>query len=472
MKCDCGDNPHSKDNCAESDRGKSGNAAKSIKLSSDPSVTDGHVCCCSHGARCTCALKKDPALGTVPETDTSGSSPPLSFSSRKPRLPQTHSDNALTVFTNGHHKPVHKQNHSAHQSGLPYKIPIPHSVRGNADVAPKHSSTDNLPLSLGGEVGPSPLQDSFFSAQQNLRRTRSEHGSPEPKIDPDFDFNNPLQPLDLTYPSLNDATSNPGFGDLSYPSPQGMGSYLTPQDDHPIFSPGIEMPSVDDWSAIDLPLENNGLPLDGDGDVSTSYSQPPSYASFNYNSIGPPGLTASSSGELSDFGDESTSQCQSAFPSDPNIPAGPTSGEPGFFQSGTSAAFQALQQPSPLPEDHQSDSPGSFQNMSHPSPPASQTDNLDMDQYIQTTTASPSELENPTVSKPLGLENMASHHCTVKDAQKLAHQSHQTPPTEAMGDLSLPTPKSEGVDPPWAASFSEEGASFDLENCSEASWER
>jgi hypothetical protein len=46
-----------------------------------------------------------------------------------------HSESHLTVFSNGHHKPCHRNNNTAHVSGAPYKIPRPHTLHGHSAFA-------------------------------------------------------------------------------------------------------------------------------------------------------------------------------------------------------------------------------------------------------------------------------------------------------------------------------------------------
>jgi hypothetical protein len=45
-------------------------------------------------------------------------------------LTLTNSDTTLATFANGHHKPLHRHNNLAHISGVPYKIPRPHTLHG------------------------------------------------------------------------------------------------------------------------------------------------------------------------------------------------------------------------------------------------------------------------------------------------------------------------------------------------------
>ena len=58
----------------------------------------------------------------------------------------THSDPALATFANGHHKPLHRHNNLAHVSGVPYKIPRPHTLHGASafEEARRRANDDGL----------------------------------------------------------------------------------------------------------------------------------------------------------------------------------------------------------------------------------------------------------------------------------------------------------------------------------------
>lgn len=361
--------------------------------------------------RCTCALKKE-YLDPVPEIDLPLIPPRRPTSSRKPRLLKADSDNSLTVFTNGHHKPVHKHNDSAHQCGLPYKIPIPHSVPSKECA---RRSTDSLPLIRKKEEIHSQLHDSISSAQQEVRLVRSEHGSPEPRASRYRNDNGQLPPLDLSYPGYNE--NAPGQYPEDYAqSPGGFENYYTSQEDLPVLSAGASGPPVD-WSAMDLPLDNGGF--------STVYSQPPSYASFEHSNVDRPGLTASSSGEYSEVDDYIPNNNK-------HSPLGP---DRTTRSASTSADELNYNQYSSSFPDLSLASVHSPNNLSE----------LDMHTFLRST-ASPTVFEEPRGGMPLSSEAFAKHGLSVHDAQKMAHPDT---PTEAMGGLSLP-PHVHDVDHVWA----------------------
>lgn len=407
-------------------------------LPSDLKGQESRTCCCTHGARCTCALKKE-HLDPVLELDLSDRPHMLS---RKPTLSSNHSENSLTIFKNHHHKPVHKHNHAAHDSGMPYKIPIPHSIAGNSDLA--HKSMDSLPLPRKLETSHSQLSESISSAQQDVRRVRSEHGSPEPGALRYDEFNGNLPPLDLSYPSYhsNISSTSPPLGeDYGYQPSSGLETYYSAADDGPLLSAGLSMPAAA-WSAMDLPLDS--------GAMSGAYSQPPSYASFDHSNVGQPGLTTSSSDELSEVGDYVASVMRQSQPvSTPSDAA-----ETNPYRLSSASSYMSV--------------PATTMSSN------GNTESLDIDTFLENaknTTASPVSFEGPSFSENVDPEKFTKHGITVQDAQKLAHPGNQLPPTQAMGELSLPTP-TEDNDPLWGVPFTTDDGSFNAIGVTANDWSR
>ncbi len=444
VQCECGSKPHSKDECNDNE----GLGAFQTDTTVDNTTQDHKACCCSHGARCVCALKKE-YLDAVPEIDMASVPPRRSTSSRKPRLLKADSDNALTVFTNGHHKPVHKHNDSAHKCGLPYKIPIPHSVPGN-DAARR--STDSLPLIRKKEEAHSQLHDSISSAQQDVRRVRSEHGSPERSAARFRDSNGDLPPLDLSYAGYESVRGQ--YAEDYSQSPRRLENYYsTSHEELPALSAGMNMPTVD-WSAVDLPL---------DGAYSAAYSQPPSYASFDHSNVGQQGPTTSSSGELSEVDDyiSHNPRGQSLRPEHASTPAEKLKYDSMDSSSAESLNFNPTSSPS-----HPTSS-SSFPSLSHTSLLSSNSLN-ERDINFIGTTASPTEFEEPTAGMPLRSEAFAKHGFTVHDAQMMAHPET---PTVAMGGLKLP-PHGDDRDHVWAKHLSSSEDSLVPDLKVEDDWER
>ncbi|KAL8831876.1 MAG: hypothetical protein Q9170_005103 [Blastenia crenularia] len=434
VKCECGEKPHSKEDCSDIGSQSDNGEIAAIEATLGGLMPEAKTCCCTHGQRCTCALKKE-YLESVPETGLPTSTP---FLARKPRLSTTSSETSLTHFTNGHHKPIHKHNDAHTKLGTPYKIPIPHSISGNQDITSK--SHDHLPLGKPLDYVPPPIQDTITSVQQQVRQVKSEHGSPRPKALPRFSgIDSPLPSLDLSYPAYVDSIGSP-LPSLGSPLPddylndyhlrKGFDSYLAPHDDVPAMSPSFNMPPVD-WTALDL-------------GVSSSYNQPPSYASFDHSNVVQPSLTTPSSGEISD----AEEYMPRTAPTNPilgqtDIPHGSPR---NFYRQDTSSSYLSQ----PTSDILSSESPNS----------------LDIEEYIPKTTGSPTEFEDH--SAPMSSEKFVKHGLTVQDVQKLAHPG---PPTDEMSELNLPA-KVENKHTPWATPFEPEERLFTPEGEERTVWAR
>ncbi|ELR08097.1 hypothetical protein VC83_01625 [Pseudogymnoascus destructans] len=273
VKCDCGEKIHTKAACTH---GK--------EDSKD-------TCCCGHGGRCACALKKE-YLEAVPESESDEGSIPESTEIRRPRAHTGQSDSTgLTVLANGHHKSSHKHTHMAHKKcGHPYVVPRPHPIQGSTSIGLANRSVDNLPHLSNVEAlhGESHIKDSIVSARQEERKIKSEHGSPVTGPSSLEELNSQLPPLDLT-----NVESFPDFG-----FPISLDNYGLLQDiDQPIFSAGLSTTSID-WSHYD------GLDFNNDSFAAPAFSQAASYTGFEFGSIEHPALTTTStSGEISEVED-------------------------------------------------------------------------------------------------------------------------------------------------------------------------
>ncbi|KAL8992095.1 MAG: hypothetical protein Q9169_007375 [Polycauliona sp. 2 TL-2023] len=449
VKCECGEKPHTKEECAdvEAEKRRQQRINKITAAINSQRRPDGKTCCCTHGNRCTCALKKE-YLKSVPETGLPKPRP-SSLVARKPRLQSTNSDPSLTHFANGHHKPIHKHNDAHNKMGNPYTIPIPHSVSGNHDIG--RTSTDSLPLSKTFDHTAFPFQDSFTSAQRDIRQVKSEHGSPKPKAFRFGDFENPLPPLDPPDWSYEDMIASPVPDDYlndSYPR-KPYDSYLPSPHDAPVMSPALTMPAVD-WTALEL-----GTPA--------SHSQPNSYASFDRNYPRPAGaLSSSSSGGVSDF--DEYMPLTTAPPLPHHHLGGHAPGEIPHSAPGNCNTNNNVNRQDITP---------TF--LSHPTPdpllsgssasPVNSLDNMNDDIIPPKTTASPIEFEDPSAA--MSSEKFVKHGLTVQDVQKLAHPTTNATnvsggtPVEEMGELNLPSQgMMEGNRIPWAHPFDQEEAMF------------
>ena len=232
-------------------------------------------------------------MDPVPESDSdeASSSSTAGNDVRRPRALTAQSEGGLTVFTNGHHKPVHKHNNMAHKCGLPYVVPRAHSIHGPSPSGLANRSVDNLPhtSTIDALHSESHIKDSMVSAQQEQRRVKSEHGSP--LLGPsNFDqLNGLLAPLDLSNLA----------GDYNFL--QNLDGFSTvPDQEQPMFSAGLSSTSVD-WSHYD------GLDFNNENFAASSYSQAASFTGYDFSSVDQPALTTTStSGEISEVEDFGT----------------------------------------------------------------------------------------------------------------------------------------------------------------------
>lgn len=266
VRCECGEKAHAKGACTHDN---------------DPQAD---ICCCSHGTRCSCALKKE-HLDPVPESDSdeaNSTSTPANEKSGRPRALTAQSDNGLTSFVNGHHKPSHK-NTIARTCGLPYVVPRAHSIHGPSPSGLANRSVDNLPHTNTVDAlhSESHMKDSIVSAQQEQRMVKSEHGSPVLSgMASAEQWPGILPPLDLS--------------NVSSDYVQGLDGVSGIRDQEaPLFSAGLSTASID-WSHYD------GLEFNNDN-FANSYSQAPSFNGFDFSSMDQPALTTTStSGEISE----------------------------------------------------------------------------------------------------------------------------------------------------------------------------
>ena len=184
VKCDCGETEkvhHSKEKCIHlreaEERAKAGFHDESTKkIEEDPyhlaAVAEEQGCCCHHGGKCACSIVKK-------ESQLKDNTPPHGPAVQKPRLETMKSEGSITVFANGHHKPVHKRNHAAHDCGMPYKMPMPRAHTDNSVATQARRSVDSLALdsNMPWKQAPVPLQPKHsFNTERRL--SKSEHPSP------------------------------------------------------------------------------------------------------------------------------------------------------------------------------------------------------------------------------------------------------------------------------------------------------
>lgn len=311
----------------------------------DASAEDGSICCCSHAGKCTCALKKEPNLDPVPETERRVEAKSGRRSLHKPRLSTAQSESALMVFANGHHKPGHKHNQTAQKYGAPYKIPRLHAIHGRSDMGRR--SVDNLPAasSADGGLGTSPGRDSITSAQHDVRLVRSEHGSPHLSVSPELDhIRGQLPPLDLSFSNFNPSAGHPQPYEVSSWTPNSVDTYFcsTPDSERAVFSAGLE-PPPGDWATFDSPVGSAGF-------RSPTHRHHASYSSLDWAHSGPAyaaSTAASDNDDLAPFGIPSPlhppSLIYNHFPSDVSEAC-----ESDSYRRSTSSSLHGLPQMSLL----------------------------------------------------------------------------------------------------------------------------
>lgn len=324
-KCDCGDK---KDKLKEKGDAK-GMTTIDVAAhdNSDDNLAHGDGCQCHSGGKCLCGTKKD---GLELRLDTGRQT--LHEARAKPKLTATHSESHLTVFANGHHKPCHRNNNSAHVSGLPYKIPRPHTLHGQTAFAAlvqannnhskpevpttrsmdtlslsntdfhamfgsTQSSADSLPMTTAGtSLDTLVFQDNLFTGQNNTFGRDDE--SPSSNVSDSFS----TQQWPWTTNTVTPVNGTFAYGSLSTSPSQDCLPQLD-NDWAAISSAGFNQL----WSAGDLPLDPSKF--------SDSLAQPISHSGES--KLSGPGLTVASSvhsetGEPNFFGDLDMKASQSA----------------------------------------------------------------------------------------------------------------------------------------------------------------
>ncbi|KAK3642397.1 hypothetical protein LTR56_010750 [Elasticomyces elasticus] len=184
VSCECGETEkphHPKEKCIhlreaeeQAKAGLSDDAAAEKTSAYLTAVAEEQGCCCHHGGNCTCAMLKK-------EVDKDGSVTPPHGPAVKPRLESTKSDGSITVFQNGHHKPCHRKNNLAHESGMPYKMPMSRSNSHIGVSAKARRSVDSLALDHNAALNPSTLAPQA-AATFNAGRRMSKSEQPSPKM--------------------------------------------------------------------------------------------------------------------------------------------------------------------------------------------------------------------------------------------------------------------------------------------------
>ncbi|KAH7185847.1 uncharacterized protein B0J16DRAFT_142701 [Fusarium flagelliforme] len=238
VKCDCGE--------------------KTSKCAHLQPTVEGHTetCCCNHGGHCSCSHKTEPALDTVPESDSERESLTMSITGRpKPpgrrrRANTVHSDGVLTFDQHGNHKPAHRSARASQKCG-PYQLNRVNSA---------HSTTSLGADSMLQKSSREPPSSRARAATNRERRVKSETTSPLMTGASSFqNLNANLPPLDLSGIEYPPYMANSTTFDL-------FGSGFNSETEAPMYSAGLSAASVD-WSHYDL------AEMKGDTFTPSSYSQ-------------------------------------------------------------------------------------------------------------------------------------------------------------------------------------------------------
>lgn len=293
VKCDCAESEkqhHPKEKCIHlreaEERAKAGfhDDHPTKPVADDPNhlaaVAEEQDCCCGHGGKCTCSLVKK-------ESQTKSGSPPHGPAVQKPRLETTRSDGSITVFANGHHKPVHKRNHAAHECGMPYKMPMPrhHSEQHTATQARR--SVDSLALDSNMSWNPTAQTKPPVLPFGCPERRMSKSEQPSPRQNASETCMGGLTDAKLS--SVDFSTLGP------VQTNQSMESIVSePTSMFPAFDPmsGLADGSYDPWSAYPS-ADSSSMPNNNPFGVWATNS--------DTSNVAQPALTAASSGTQSEI---------------------------------------------------------------------------------------------------------------------------------------------------------------------------
>jgi hypothetical protein len=192
------------------------------------------------------------------------------------------SEPKLTVVTNGHHKPIHRNNNSAHTSGAPYqKLSRPHSIIGTSALASSPDDMDLLSMINGKDdlyVGSSTSgmssyrsSSDIFSATTSSSRpfslSNSRTNSSE-SFDPEnfqaFDFD--LIGGSVDYNDMNsfgdnwlESATSPTSPNFSTTGSLNRGYVTSPNfvDDFSCHSTANELPNIPEYDTYPTPSSNH-----------------------------------------------------------------------------------------------------------------------------------------------------------------------------------------------------------------------
>ncbi|KAF1977315.1 hypothetical protein BU23DRAFT_452671 [Bimuria novae-zelandiae CBS 107.79] len=274
VRCECGDRKDKHKDRGDA-KGEQPVDAGAGEIPNHAIVHDNH-CGCHSGSKCMCGSKKE---AVELRLDTSKQT--LHDVRTRPKVTATHSESNLTVFANGHHRPCHRNNNTAHVSGAPYKIPRPHTLHGTAfeqfvKVSPYDQS--DAPIQRSADTFSLSNQDFYTmlgaGPQNDVPPQTPVSGSLDTSNYPESVFIKrsttlPQENCSPTETRLTDAIGAPQWPWsntlASMPRNFGYGSLSTSpsQDCLPNFDVEWSIPSAGlshpTWSAGDLPLDTSHM---------------------------------------------------------------------------------------------------------------------------------------------------------------------------------------------------------------------
>lgn len=396
-------------------------------------------------------------------------------------------DPKTTIFTNGHHKPVHKFNDAHNQLGTPYKIPSrSNSLHGHQrEIAQR--STDSLPLTrFAKPFHESPLHNSMTDAMEIVqRKVKSEHNSPilapaNMAVNPSvYDLKIPTydpnayaySPFGTDTPPTQTNSQNASQQDLTLPEQFPESWFMTYEQAHEYEPPPGQ--SYTDLSSVDWSTFN----FDGNLDVYSNASQTdspymPQQAGFQpydlTNQIKKVGIT--SSGEASEVEEQSPESSSRAANNerpmsndrqlgvDPFNDFSSTGGDDASdrYRMSSASSYYGTPQANMLANDNI----GSLDIDDYLKQAEAETKRMQMQNQMaqmqmnpqdagpQSRLSSVSRGMTPSISTP-GSTGNGEHPYTIREAQRFAHMEgfSNEPEVQSKGAMA---PSRIGDDPSWS----------------------
>ena len=187
------------------------------------------------------------------------------------------SEGHLTVFANGHHKPVHRNNNAAHESGAPYKLPRSHASQDRVSSS-KRQSVDSMASTKPTSPikGNQPSTSKPISPSDEPLPAQSQRGSPPSGLSSNSQtmFGSRMSidgaPYNLSEPSASVPSTM--FHDFGFPSAESGLSIVTTSTEPAISGYSVPTSALDfdgnmhdfwaniDWGKLDTSNTDDAQP--------------------------------------------------------------------------------------------------------------------------------------------------------------------------------------------------------------------